>query len=122
MTNDGSGGTCADIPGDGSPLQDLRTVAVSPNGASLYAVSDGTISHLFANPTQGQISWDGCVSDDGSGGTCADVPGSGTPLAGANVVAVSPDGASVYTVSANKGRCRICSPTLRRGRFPGTGA
>ena len=75
---------------------------MSPNGASVYAVSfnNGTVSHLFANPAQGQLSWDGCVSDDGSGGTCADVPGTGAPLAGARSVAVSPDGRSLYVASS----------------------
>jgi len=103
VTNDGSGGTCLDVPGIGSPLHNTRAVAVSPNGASLYAVADGTISHMFANPTQGQLSWDGCVSNDGSGGTCADVPGTGAPLAIPDGVAVSPDGASVYVVSSING-------------------
>jgi DNA-binding beta-propeller fold protein YncE len=103
VSNDGSGGTCADIPGSGIPFQNLRAVAVSPNGASVYAVSDGTLSHLFANPTQGQISWDGCVTNDGSGGTCLDVPGGGTPFSNLVDVAVSPNGASVYAVSSNNG-------------------
>ena len=75
---------------------------MSANGASVYAVSsnNGTVSHLFANPAQGQLSWDGCVSNDGSGGTCADVPGTGAPLAGARSVAVSPDGRSLYVASS----------------------
>jgi DNA-binding beta-propeller fold protein YncE len=103
VSNDGSGGGCADIPGGGTPFENLRAVAVSPNGGSVYAVSDGTLSHLFANPSQGQLSWDGCVSNDGSGGTCLDVPGGGTPFINLTDVAVSPDGGSVYAVSANNG-------------------
>lgn len=104
ISNDGSGGTCADVPGTGTPLtlspnlgQDL---AISPDGASVYAVTGETVSHLFANPTQGQLSWEGCVSDDGSGGTCADIPGNGSPLSGADAVAISPDGRSLYVASA----------------------
>ena len=101
VSDDGSGGTCLDVPGSGTPLLNPTDVAVSPNGASVYAVSfdNGTVSHLFADPTGGQLSWDGCVSDDGSGGTCADVPGTGAPLAGARGVAVSPDGRSLYVAS-----------------------
>ena len=100
VSSDGSGGTCLDVPGSGTPLSTPTGVAVSPDGASVYAVSfDGTVSHFFANPAQGQLSWDGCVSDDGSAGTCADVPGTGAPLAGATGVAVSPDGRSLYVAS-----------------------
>jgi sugar lactone lactonase YvrE len=103
VSNDGSGGTCLDVPGSGTPLSEPEDVAVSPNGASVYAVSfeNGTVSHLFADPVGGQLSWDGCVSDDGSGGTCADVPGTGAPLAGARGVAVSPDGRSLYVASVS---------------------
>jgi Ca2+-binding RTX toxin-like protein len=105
VSGDGSGGTCADIPGAGSPLVSAVDVAVSPDGASVYAAGEGssTISHLFANPAQGQIAWDGCVSSDGSGGTCVDIPGAGTPLNRAAGVAVSPDGRSVYVVSSISG-------------------
>jgi DNA-binding beta-propeller fold protein YncE len=99
VSGDGSGGTCLDVPGDGSPLADVTSIAVSPNAASLYAIGDGTVSHLFANVAQGQLSWDGCVSNGGSGGTCADIPGSGKPLSAGKSVVVSPDGSSVYVVS-----------------------
>ena len=99
VSDDGSGSACLDVPGTGTPLATPTDVAVSPDGASVYAVSfSGTVSHLFANP-QGQLSWDGCVSNDGSGGTCADVPGTGAPLDGAFGVAVSPDGRSLYVAS-----------------------
>jgi hypothetical protein len=54
------------------------------------------VSHLFAAP-QGQLTWDSCISDDGSGGACADAPS--TPLRGALAVATSPDGHSVYVAS-----------------------
>jgi sugar lactone lactonase YvrE len=82
VSNDGSDGRCADVPGTGTPLSFAASVAVSPNNGSVYtANSGGTIVHFFADPSQGQLSYDGCVSNDGSGGTCADVPGSGTPRA-----------------------------------------
>jgi DNA-binding beta-propeller fold protein YncE len=93
VSNDGSGGACADAPG--SPLTGAAGVAVSPDGRSVYVTGSdsNTIVHFFAGP-EGQLTYDGCVSDDGSGGMCVDAPG--TPLTGANSVAVSPDGRSVY--------------------------
>src|ERR1019366_4674968 len=96
VSDDGSGGLCVDAPG--TPLTDPNGVAVSPDGKSVYAASfaAGTVTHFFAAP-QGQISYDGCVSDTGSGGLCADAPG--TPLTGASAVAVSSDGKSVYVTS-----------------------
>jgi DNA-binding beta-propeller fold protein YncE len=161
VSNDGSGGSCADVPGTGTPLSFPRALAVAPGGGSVYVGGSDNLSHLFANPQQGQLSWDGCVSnggsggncadapglntlnnlnsggvavapndqtvygvspsgavsyfavnpaggqvtwkgcisDDGSGGTCSDLPGTGTPLTGASGVVVSPDGQSLYVVS-----------------------
>ncbi len=97
ISNDGSGGACADAPG--SPLSGAQGVAVSPDGRSVYAASSGssTVTHFFA-AVGGQLTYDGCVSNDGSVGACADAPGS--PLSGAQRVAVSPDGRSVYVASS----------------------
>src|ERR1019366_5361630 len=96
VSNDGSGGSCADVPG--TPLSGAAGIALSPDSKSLYVASlrSGTITHFFA-AANGQISYDGCVSNDGSGGLCADAPGS--PLTEAEGVAVSPDGKSVYVAS-----------------------
>ena len=98
VSSDGSGGFCADAPG--TPLDGADGVAVSPDSRSVYVVSgfSNTVTHFFAAP-QGQLSYDGCVSDNGSGGLCADAPGS--PLNAPTAVAVSPDGRSVYTTSGN---------------------
>ncbi|HEX4034079.1 MAG TPA: hypothetical protein VHX66_06520 [Solirubrobacteraceae bacterium] len=46
-----------------------------------------------AADTPGAICYDGCISNDGSGGSCLDAPG--TPLANPIGIAVSPDGRSV---------------------------
>ena len=105
-------------------------VAVSPNGASVYSANEGgTLAHLFANPSQGQLTWDGCVSNDGSGGNCLDVPGSGLPLEEPFGVAVSPNGASVYAANAGglnapprAPRSTTRSPTRATDSCPGTGA
>ena len=122
VSNDGSGGRCADVPGSGIPLSGAAGVAVSPNSASVYtANARGTIVHFFADPSQGQLSYDGCVSDDGSGGTSLDVPGSGQPLIGAEGVAVSPNAAR-STLRVRRARLTTCSPTRPGGSCPGTGA
>ena len=82
----GAGAGCTVVAG--GPLTGADSVAVSPNGGSVYVTGkgihpgDGAVAHFFVG-AQGRLAYDGCVSDDGSGGTCADVPGSGSPLAGA---------------------------------------
>src|ERR1019366_1341696 len=98
VSNDSSAG-CAVAPG--SSLIGANAVAVSPDGRSIYVTAaPGYITHFFAAPG-GQLTYDGCVSNDGSGGLCGDAPG--TPLSGAESVAVSPDGRSVYVASATSG-------------------
>jgi Ca2+-binding RTX toxin-like protein len=101
LSNDGSGAQCGDIPGSGSPLGNPFGLVASPDSGSLYVASAtaDTVSHFFLVPGGGQIVYDGCVSGDGSAGTCADVPGSGSPLNGAAKVAISPDGRSLYLAS-----------------------
>lgn len=97
VSETGSGGACT----DGKALDGARSVAISPNGASVYVGSQS--SHAIAvfsrNATTGALTQlsgtAGCVSDSGSGGDCAD----GKALLSAQSVAVSPDGASVYAVT-----------------------
>jgi DNA-binding beta-propeller fold protein YncE len=101
VSNGGSGGNCADAPGLNT-LNNLNSggVAVAPNDQTVYGVSpSGAVSYFAVNPAGGQVTWKGCISDDGSGGTCSDLPGTGTPLTGASGVVVSPDGQSLYVVS-----------------------
>jgi sugar lactone lactonase YvrE len=83
-----------------SPLQGAAGVAVSPNGKSVYVASYGShsISHLFRDPASGRLALDGCLNNDGSQ-NCGDLLAA--PLTGANAVAVSPDGLSVYVVSSS---------------------
>lgn len=94
FSNDGSGGTCADVPGAGAPLDQEPKVVVSPNGASVYvtATPSGDVSHFAAVPT-GQLSWVGCVGSTSAQG-CTDLPGS--PITGAKDLALSADGGSLY--------------------------
>jgi DNA-binding beta-propeller fold protein YncE len=89
-------GTCA----NGHGLNGAGSVAVSPDGKSVYVASPLTsaVARLNRNTTTGAISQPvgtaGCISEDGTG-PCAD----GHGLEGASDVAVSPDGKSVYVAS-----------------------
>jgi DNA-binding beta-propeller fold protein YncE len=111
ISNDGTGGACAAISsegGSGTPLVVDDSVAVSPNGRSVYVTSvyGDDLAHFKANATQGQLTWDRCLSKDGSGGACVSPPsqpGTGNQFRGADGVAVSQDASapngSVYFVS-----------------------
>src|SRR5204863_8445998 len=93
----GAGG-CAAGPGLSGP----SSVAPSPDGKSVYAASadSNAVVRFKRKRTTGAIIQPGgnagCVSEDGSG-PCAD----GHGLSGADAVALSPDGKSVYVASAN---------------------
>jgi DNA-binding beta-propeller fold protein YncE len=96
ISETGSSGTCVDGHGLG-PLG----VAVSPDGKSVYAASSdrSAVARLNRNTTTGAIGQSagtpGCISETGSGGTCAD----GHGLQITTGVAVSPDGKSVYAAA-----------------------
>ena len=98
VNGDGSQG-CADAPGEAflGPLDGPVDVAVSRDGASVYAVAydGGALAHLYRGPA-GQLTWDACLNNDGTE-ACADLPGK--PLERATSIAVSPEGRSVYTGS-----------------------
>ena len=96
ISDTGSGDQCA----DGTALGGVQSLAVSPDGDSVYAAaaySDAVV--VFDRAADGVLTQKpgtaGCISD--SDGDCAD----GTALAGAVSVAVSPDGGSVYAGSVN---------------------
>ena len=74
VSDDGSDGRCADAPG--APLGEGAALAVGPADDSIYNVSGmGTITALD-RAVDGRITYAGCVSNTGSGGLCADAPGS----------------------------------------------
>jgi 6-phosphogluconolactonase (cycloisomerase 2 family) len=92
LNDDGSEG-CVNVPGE--PLDGASSIAVSPDGRSVYvgaAVGD-SISHLSRNASTGALTWEGCLNGDGSD-VCVDVPNA--PLDQVTDVAISPDGRSVY--------------------------
>lgn len=97
LNNDGSNG-CDNLTD--APLSGASAVELSPDGRSVYisSTSSQTISHLSRNVTTGELTWEGCLSNDGTN-HCTDLPGA--PLRGAmEDLAVSPDGKSVYATTA----------------------
>jgi DNA-binding beta-propeller fold protein YncE len=98
VSENGSGGTCV----DGKALNGAITVAVSPDGESVYVGSTGSdaVAAFRRNATGvgGLVQLAGtagCVSGTGTSGECA----VGSPLGEPRTVAVSPDGKSVYVTS-----------------------
>ncbi|MEZ5062251.1 MAG: hypothetical protein R2700_12195 [Solirubrobacterales bacterium] len=94
--NDSSDG-CVDQPG--TPLSGATGIAVSEDGSDVYVAArarDG-IAHFKADAL-GTLTLADCINDAGDA-NCANPPG--TPLDGANAVALSPDGKSLYVASAN---------------------
>jgi DNA-binding beta-propeller fold protein YncE len=99
IANAGANG-CDDPPQD--PLVGPTGVAVSPDGASVYVASAsgvvGSLTHLPRNPSDGSITYQGCIADGGAYGCIDPLHDS---LDGAWGVAVSPDSKSIYATSAN---------------------
>jgi DNA-binding beta-propeller fold protein YncE len=97
ISEDGSGGACA----DGKGLNKVQGITVSPDGKHVYAASfmSDAVAAFTRDSSTGALSQlaglDGCISEDGSGGACTD----GKGLDGATAVVVSPDGANVYVAS-----------------------
>ena len=92
--NDSVNGICTDVPG--TPLDAITSLTVSPDGGTVYATGSGDVA-VFGRDAGGNLAYAGCVSDNGTGGLCADVPGA--PLGSTQEAAVSGDGKSLYVAS-----------------------
>ncbi len=74
ISESGSGGTCT----DGNGLDAASSIEVSPDGSNVYAAAllSDAITIFDRNPTTGALTQKagtaGCISEDGSGGACAD--------------------------------------------------
>jgi 6-phosphogluconolactonase (cycloisomerase 2 family) len=91
----GAGPGCTAVPG--FPLQNPAALALSPDGRSVYVVSanGNWLAHFAVGA--GALAYRGCYDNGGARG-CQRVPG--FPIEYPLDVAVSPDGKSLYVVSA----------------------
>ncbi|MDP2712922.1 MAG: beta-propeller fold lactonase family protein, partial [Solirubrobacteraceae bacterium] len=114
ISQTGSGGDCA----TGTALNYAISVTISPDGTNAYAAAagSGAVVVFDRDPSTGELTQKtgtaGCISQTGHDGDCA----TGTALAGAYSVTVSPDGANAYAASA------ISDAVVVFDRDPSTGA
>lgn len=97
VSDSGTGGACT----DGIALVGPRSVALSPDGTSLYfpATTSAAVAVFARDQTTGRLAQlagsAACVSETGTDGACAN----GIALEGARSASVSPDGKNVYVAS-----------------------
>jgi DNA-binding beta-propeller fold protein YncE len=102
VSDDGSGGACA----DGNALAGAQGVAVRSDGKNVYVASvwSSAVAVFARDKKTGVVTQlagtDACVSADGSAGACE--VGEGL-LASAAGMALSPDGKNVYVASTSSG-------------------
>jgi len=102
---------CQELPGavpggSDTGFSSLQALALSPDGRSLYTVSDSdeSVAEFRLERDTGALSYRGCLTGATTITNCAPVPGA-TPIGDATGlrstvhVNVSPDGNSVYTVA-----------------------
>ncbi len=104
VSNDGSGGACA----DGRALREARWVSIAPDRKHVYVAAEGSdaVAVFKRNGITGALTQvagaGGCVSEtglDGADGPCGDARSLSQPVA----LAVSPDNKHVYVASLGSG-------------------
>jgi 6-phosphogluconolactonase (cycloisomerase 2 family) len=122
LSQTSTGGACA----KGRALGGAGGLAVSPKGDQVYVASMGSdaVAAFSRDQTTGALTQlsgrSGCVSETGSGGSCAD----GKALDRARSVVISPDGSSAYVAAENGDAVAVFSRNAATGALtqrPGTG-
>ena len=99
-------------------LNDVRDVAVSPDGLSVYAVAgvqSNAIVRFNRNTTTGAIVPRNCIEDNNPGIATDDCTSSTSGLEVAQSVTVSPDNESVYTAAAGDHAIAVFSRNTTTG-------
>jgi hypothetical protein len=110
VSEDGTGSACQ----NGKALVDARSVAVAPDGDSVYVASQGSdaVAVFARNRATGALTQKpgaaGCLSETSTNGACRD----GAALDEAYGVAASPDGKSVYAASVASDAVAILDRTM----------
>jgi sugar lactone lactonase YvrE len=111
LTSESTVSGCTFIPGaatgdDNSPLDALGAVAVSPNGAAVYAGALGgdALTRFDRDAATGALGFNSCTTSNTNVGACAQLPGAvagglSTPLSTVEAVVPSADGKNVYAIS-----------------------
>ena len=93
---------CTDLSATTNALDQVRSVAVSADGASVYAASveRDAVTHLARDPSTGALSFAACFTAGAFPATgCTDLSATTNGLEQARSVAVSADGTSVYVAA-----------------------
>ncbi|HEY1833023.1 MAG TPA: hypothetical protein VGG08_01195 [Solirubrobacteraceae bacterium] len=115
VSANGSSGNCGTLPGEGTELEEGTSVAVSPDGKSLYVTSETSLV-VFTLAPEGQITFQQCLSNHAIAG-CSPIPGHALEhLAG---IAAAPDGSGIYAIGRNPGSVSFFSRVQGEGTGPG---
>jgi|GEM_PF-4222282 len=98
LTNPSGTSACTRVVSGTTPFESVRGIAVDPTRPAVFTTSAdrALVTQLF-DSAGGQVTYGGCVGDEG-GGACG-LTNAGRPMQGASSVAVSPSGESLYVAA-----------------------